>query len=54
MKKRISIAASSTASFALWAAVWSQTTVDKEKSRQGSTPSVIAPQTIIPELSTSL
>lgn len=30
MKKRIIIAAAITASFALWAAVWPQTAVDKE------------------------
>ena len=30
MKKQIAIAAAITASLALWAAVWPQTTVDKE------------------------
>lgn len=45
MKKQIAIAAAITASFALWAAVWPQTTVDKET----PTPAVIAPQAPLPE-----
>ena len=44
MKKRIAIAAAITASFALWAAVWPQTTVDKEVPTPSQTTAVTAPQ----------
>ena len=44
MKKRIAIAAAITVSFALWAAVWPQTTVDKEVPAPSQTTVVTAPQ----------
>lgn len=49
MKKQIAIAAAITASLALWAAVWPQTTVDKETPTLTPTPAVIAPQAPLPE-----
>ena len=49
MKKQIAIAAAIAASFALWAAVWPQTTVDKETPALTPTPPVIAPQAPLPE-----
>lgn len=49
MKKRIIIAAAITASFALWAAVWPQTAVDKETPTLTPTPAVIASQAPLPE-----
>lgn len=46
MKKQIAIAAAIAASFALWAAVWPQTTVDKETTRPNpNTPSNRTPGT---------
>ena len=49
MKKQIAIAAAIAASFALWAAVWPQTAVDKETPALTPTPPVIAPQAPLPE-----
>ena len=49
MKKQIAIAAAIAASFALWAAVWPQTAVDKETPALTPTPAVIAPQAPLPE-----
>ncbi|WP_195463288.1 DUF6550 family protein [Anaerotruncus colihominis] len=49
MKKQIAIAAAITASFALWAAVWPQTTVDTEIPAPSQTPAVTAPQATLPE-----
>ena len=48
-EKRIAIAAAITASFALWAAVSRQNTVNKEIPAPSPTPAVIAPQATIPE-----
>ena len=45
MKKQIAIAAAIAASFALWAAVWPQTTVDKETPALTPTPSNRTPGT---------
>lgn len=49
MKKQIAIAAAITASFALWAAVRPQTTVDKEKPAPNPTTAVTAPQATLSE-----
>ena len=49
MKKQIAIAAAITASFALWAAVWPQTTVDTEIPAPSQTLAVTAPQATLPE-----
>ena len=49
MKKRIAIAAAITASLALWAAVWPQTTVNKEMPAPSPTPPVTAPQATLSE-----
>lgn len=49
MKKQIAIDAAITASFALWAAVWPQTTVDKEVPAPSQTPAITAPQATLSE-----